>query len=236
MITNLKGVSSMKLHRDLGITQEVGLAPGAPHSQGRADAPPEFEGPVEADETYVGGLEKNKHSSEREHAGAWHGREDRRRRRQGPRDRQGERCRGGAPGRPHPADVVWQRTADGAKVYTDEASPLQRPSQPRDGEARRGRVRHRASPHERHRRLLVDAQARLHGDVPPDEREASGLLRGGVRGAHNARRWTLSTSSGASLGHGGEAAQYDGPRGGESQLSPWARAWAWAWACGGWRG
>ena len=35
--TSLKGVSSMKLHRDLGISQPSRLAPGPPHPQGMGD-------------------------------------------------------------------------------------------------------------------------------------------------------------------------------------------------------
>lgn len=65
MLTSLKGVSSMKLRRDLGITQksawhlahrlrkafETNLIGGA------------MMGPVEVDETYFGGKERNKRAS-----------------------------------------------------------------------------------------------------------------------------------------------------------------------------
>ena len=63
--TNLKGVSSMKLHRDLGVTQKTGwhLAHRIRKSLEMNEAP--FSGPVEADEAYVGGKRKNMPRSKR---------------------------------------------------------------------------------------------------------------------------------------------------------------------------
>ena len=60
VLTNLKGVSSMKLHRDLGITQSSAwfLLHRIREAWFNGTTEP-FEGPVEADEMYVGGKAKN---------------------------------------------------------------------------------------------------------------------------------------------------------------------------------
>ena len=70
LTTNLKGVSSMKLHRDLGVTQKSAwhLAHRLRKSWEKAEAD-KFDGPVEADEAYFGGRESNKHASDKLHAG-----------------------------------------------------------------------------------------------------------------------------------------------------------------------
>lgn len=58
--TNLKGVSSMKLHRDLGVTQKTAWMLAQKIRQGWLDGTDQLDGEVEVDETYIGGLESNK--------------------------------------------------------------------------------------------------------------------------------------------------------------------------------
>ena len=67
--TNLKGVSSMKLHRDLGITQRSAWFLAHRLREAWKDQGSQFVGPVEVDETFIGGKEKNKHANKKLRAG-----------------------------------------------------------------------------------------------------------------------------------------------------------------------
>ena len=63
MTTNLKGISSMKLHRELNITQRSAWFLAHRLRESMADGGGEpFAGPVEVDETFVGGKAKSMHA------------------------------------------------------------------------------------------------------------------------------------------------------------------------------
>ena len=69
-LTSLKSVSSMKLHRDLGVSQKTAwfmLHRIREAWTGEKGAP--FAGPVEADETMVGGKAKNMHAKDKKRRG-----------------------------------------------------------------------------------------------------------------------------------------------------------------------
>ena len=125
--TNLKGVSSMKLHRDLGITQKTAwyMAHRIRQMMENGDAA-KFTGPVEADETYIGGKEANKHTDKKLRAG---------------RGTVGKAAVAGVKDRetnqvdaapvertdgPTLREFVHQRTESTAMVYTDEAAAYSR--------------------------------------------------------------------------------------------------------------
>ena len=68
-LTSLKGVSSMKLHRDIGVTQKTAwfMLQRIRKAWEGEDTP--FTGPIEVDETYMGGRERNKHKGKKIKAG-----------------------------------------------------------------------------------------------------------------------------------------------------------------------
>ena len=68
-LTSLKGVSSMKLHRDIGVSQPCAwfMLQRIRRAWESDDLP--FAGPIEVDETYMGGRERNKHKGKKLKAG-----------------------------------------------------------------------------------------------------------------------------------------------------------------------
>ena len=121
--TNLKGVSSMKLHRDLEITQKSAWHLSHRLRKAFENAGPLFTGPVEADETYIGGKRKNMSKSKRK---ALTGRGAVGKAIVvGTKDRETNKvaaCVVENTEGPTLEGFVAEHTAPGAKVYTDESS------------------------------------------------------------------------------------------------------------------
>ena len=119
-MTSLKGVSSMKLHRDLGVRQATAWFMLHRIREAFADVAVAFSGPVEVDETYIGGLEKNKPEHKKLKIG---GSVAGKTAVVGAKDRATKRVTAKVVDRTDGATLkgfVTGHTADGAKVYTDE--------------------------------------------------------------------------------------------------------------------
>ena len=129
-LTSLKSVSSMKLHRDIGVSQPAAWfmlhrIREAWADSGSGDGG--FTGPVEVDETYVGGKRKNMSNAQRRELaeqGAGRGAVGKVAV-VGIKDRETKQVRAKvveSTDRPTLQGFVIKHTAPGATVYTDEAS------------------------------------------------------------------------------------------------------------------
>ena len=122
MTTSLKGVSSMKLRRDLGIAQSSAWHMAHRLREAWDEAQARFSGPVEVDETYIGGLEKNRHANKRANLGRGpHGKAAV----VGAKDRATGKVAARvveATDKPTLQGFVRGSVAKGARVYTDDAA------------------------------------------------------------------------------------------------------------------
>ncbi|MYC50822.1 MAG: IS1595 family transposase [Gammaproteobacteria bacterium] len=122
MTTGLKGTSSMKLRRDLGITQKTAWHLGHRIREAFQEHQGVFDGPVEIDETFIGGKEKNKHAKKRLNVGGGTGGK-------APVVGIKDRATGEVMAAPmanvtkkNIGEFAGKRIKPGAKVYTDGAS------------------------------------------------------------------------------------------------------------------
>ena len=65
LMANRKGISSIRLAEELGVRQSTAWFLAQRVREGWNETPMPFEGVVEVDETFIGGLEKNKHATKK---------------------------------------------------------------------------------------------------------------------------------------------------------------------------
>ena len=118
--TNLKGVASMKLLRELGITQKTAWFLGHRIRETWNDETGDkFVGPVEVDETFIGGKQRNKHGNKKLAGRGTVGKSVV----AGAKDRETNRVSTAVvPGTDRVTlhEFIGERTAEGAMLYTDD--------------------------------------------------------------------------------------------------------------------
>ena len=122
LTTGIKGTSSMKLHRDVAVTYKTAWHLAHRIRKAFPGVVEQFAGPVEADETAIGGVEEEQARQQEAASGARLGGQVHRARRPGPRHESGS-C-----GRRRQHGTQWtlqgrvvDATMPTAQVYTDEA-------------------------------------------------------------------------------------------------------------------
>ena len=180
--TSLKGVSSMKLHRDLGITQKSAWHLMQRIRKGFEDNTDlELNGPVEVDETFVGGIEANKPEHKKLRAGRG---TVGKKAVVGLKDRQTKEIR--AQVVPDTTSLTLQGFVNGnvkadAVKYTDENRAYSGMPNRLAVSHSAGQLGRREGPHQRHGKLLVHAETRISWHLPQDEFQTPASLCGRVR-------------------------------------------------------
>ena len=218
MTTSLKGVSSMKLHRDLGVTQSTAwfMAHRIREAWAAASEDPFF-GPVEADETYVGGKAKNMHGRRRREV--IEGR--------GPVGKTAvvgvkDRASNKVVARPVADTSAATLVPMVADCHTARSGCLHRRApllqaarvarlRPRRGCPQHPRVRPRRRTHQRYRVAVVNVQTRLRRHLPSDVRGTLVTICGRVHWAvTTSARWAPRDQMGSvAVGMVGKRLRYD---------------------------